>query len=74
MKRIINNMQTVVDVSSSPATYVASATALTVGGLTTGEWQMLGVIGGLILGTLTYLTNLYFRKKHDKRQQEAMKR
>lgn len=74
MKRIIQDVQHVADVSAAPATYAASAAAMTVGGLTTGEWQMIGVIGGLILGTMTYLTSLYFRMKQDKRQQEAVKR
>ena len=68
-----NQMQHIADVSSAPATYVAAATAVGVGGLTSGEWQVIGVIGGLILGTLTYLTSLYFRMKQDKRQEEALK-
>ncbi len=47
----------------NPITYAASATAVTMGGLTSGEWQMAGVIGGLILGVLTFVTNLYYKHK-----------
>ncbi len=56
-------MQHIADVSSAPATYVASAASL-VFGFTGGEWQAIGVIGALILGALTYGTTFYFKKKH----------
>ena len=62
----VEKMQHAADVSSTPATYLASAGSI-IAGLTLDEWQAVGVIGGLILGLLTFATNFYFKCKHDKR-------
>ena len=32
------------------------------------QWAAIGVLGSLVLGFLTYLTNLYFKIKEDKRK------
>lgn len=59
----MNRAQQMVEVSSTPASYIASAGSVLFG-LTSSEWQAIGVLGGLILGALTYLTSVYFKKKH----------
>jgi hypothetical protein len=61
--KVTQDMQHIAEVSSAPATYVASAASI-VFGLTVSEWQAVGVIGALILGALTYGTTLYFKRKH----------
>ena len=58
-------LQKVAAVASGPATYVASGVAV-LAGLTVSEWQAIGVVGGLILGALTFGTNYYFKHKHYK--------
>ncbi|CSF97565.1 lysis protein S [Shigella sonnei] len=32
------------------------------------QWAAIGVLGSLLLGLLTYLTNLYFKIREDKRK------
>ncbi|ABP60921.1 MULTISPECIES: class II holin family protein [Enterobacteriaceae] len=32
------------------------------------QWAAIGVIGSLVFGLLTYLTNLYFKIKEDRRK------
>lgn len=32
------------------------------------EWAAIGILGGLFFGALTYLTNLYFKIREDKRK------
>ncbi|EKP1202609.1 class II holin family protein [Escherichia coli] len=32
------------------------------------QWAAIGVLGSLVLGFLTYLTNLYFKIREDKRK------
>ncbi|SPX32868.1 Lysozyme [Escherichia coli] len=32
------------------------------------QWAAIGVLGSLVFGLLTYLTNLYFKIKEDKRK------
>ncbi|QNC65186.1 hypothetical protein G5S56_08685 [Shigella boydii] len=32
------------------------------------QWAAIGVLGSLLLGLLTYLTNLYFKLREDKRK------
>ncbi|EFM8669892.1 holin [Escherichia coli] len=32
------------------------------------QWVAIGVLGSLVFGLLTYLTNLYFKIKEDKRK------
>lgn len=36
--------------------------------VTTSQWTAIGVLGSLLFGLLTYLTNLYFRIKEDRRK------
>ena len=35
--------------------------------VTPSQWAAIGVLGSLVFGLLTYLTNLYFKIKEDKR-------
>lgn len=58
-----HKMQHVADVSSAPATYAASAGSVLFG-LSSGEWQAVGVLGGIILGLLTLGVTVYFKKQH----------
>ncbi|MDT1818114.1 holin, partial [Acinetobacter baumannii] len=32
------------------------------------QWAAIGVLGSLVFGLLTYLTNLYFKIKEDRRK------
>ena len=36
--------------------------------VTPSHWTAIGVLGSLFLGRLTYLTNLYFKIKEDRRK------
>lgn len=36
--------------------------------VTPSQWAAIGVLGSLVFGLLTYLTNLYFKIKEDKRK------
>ena len=36
--------------------------------VTPSHWTAIGVLGSLFLGLLTYLTNLYFKIKEDRRK------
>ncbi|EKS1132234.1 class II holin family protein [Escherichia coli] len=36
--------------------------------VTPSQWTAIGVLGSLLFGLLTYLTNLYFRIKEDRRK------
>ena len=36
--------------------------------VTPSQWAAIGVLGSLVFGMLTYLTNLYFKIKEDKRK------
>ncbi|WP_244582726.1 phage holin, partial [Escherichia coli] len=38
------------------------------GSVTPSQWAAIGVLGSLVFGLLTYLTNLYFKIKEDKRK------
>lgn len=64
----MNKLQHVAEVSSVPMTYAASAGSI-VFGLSTDEWQAVGVIGGLIIAVLTYATSCYFKRQHLKLEQ-----
>lgn len=59
-------IQHVADVSSTPATYAASAFTV-IAGLTINEWV---AIGGLTLGLLTFAVNWYYKHKHFKLARE----
>lgn len=48
---------------ASAATYGGSGTAM-IFGLTPGEWQVLGVIGGLIVAVVGLVVNVYFKHQH----------
>ncbi len=61
-----HEMEQIAIATSTPIAYAASGISIYMG-LTVGEWQAIGVIGGLILGILTYATNLYYKRKADKR-------
>lgn len=36
----------------------------TVFGLTTSEWSVIGVMGGLVIAFLGFLANVYFKRQH----------
>ncbi len=36
--------------------------------VTPSQWAAIGVLGSLVFGLLTYLTNLYFKIKEDRRK------
>ncbi|HAW3998507.1 TPA: holin [Escherichia coli] len=36
--------------------------------VTPSQWAAIGVLGSLVFGMLTYLTNLYFKIKEDRRK------
>lgn len=53
------------------ATYTGSAGAIasgmasdTVFGLTTTQWSVVGVIGGLVIALLGFAVNIYFKRQH----------
>ncbi len=58
-------MEQVAEITATPIAYVASGAAV-VFGLTATEWQVVGVIGGLALATITAGVNWYFKHKHHK--------
>lgn len=37
--------------------------------VTPSQWAAIGVLGSLVFGLLTYLTNLYFKIKEDRRNE-----
>lgn len=59
------------DRTTTGASYAVSA-ATTVYSIldsfTHDEWAAIGILGGLFFGALTYLTNLYFKIREDKRK------
>ncbi len=36
----------------------------TIFGLTTGEWSVVGVMGGLAIAVLGFFVNIYFKRQH----------
>ena len=63
MTTVMNKMQHAADVTSVPASYAASGASVLFG-LSSGEWQAVGVLGGLILGLMTLGVTIYFKHKH----------
>jgi ABC-type uncharacterized transport system permease subunit len=62
---------TIVTKTATAATYTGSAGAIasgmasdTVFGLTTSEWSVVGVIGGLVIALLGFAVNVYFKRQH----------
>lgn len=43
-------------------------------GLTPSEWSVIGVIGGLLIAALGYITSTWFKAQHLKLAQEAARR
>lgn len=41
-------------------------------GLTAGEWQVIGVLGGLLVGLAGFVTNLYYKHQHLKLARERL--
>lgn len=59
--------------ASAVATYGGSLTAVYFG-FTPGEWQVIGIVGGIVIGVVGYLTNAYFgwqRLKMDRERANA---
>jgi hypothetical protein len=52
-----------IEKASAAVAYTGGGTAVYFG-LSPGEWQALGVIGGILIGLAGYLTNLYFKHQH----------
>lgn len=38
-------------------------------GLSPGEWQILGIVGGLLVAALGFAVNLWFQHQRDRREQ-----
>jgi hypothetical protein len=62
---------TIVSKTATVATYTGSAGAIasgmasdTVFGLTTTEWSVVGVIGGLVIALLGFVVNIYYKRQH----------
>jgi hypothetical protein len=54
-----------VEKASHAATYGGSGVAVYFG-FTSGEWQVIGVIGGLVIGLIGLVVNSYFQWKRSK--------
>lgn len=57
--------------SATAATYAGSAGAAASGlagdavlGLTTSQWSVVGVMGGLVIALLGFVVNIYFKRQH----------
>ena len=50
---------------SNVAQYGGGGTAV-VFGLSTSEWQVVGVIGGLVIGAVGFVVNTWFKHRHYK--------
>ncbi|WP_070194487.1 class II holin family protein [Escherichia coli] len=48
--------------------YTTSAVLQLLDKVSPSQWVAIGVLGSLLFGLLTYLTNLYFKIKEDKRK------
>ena len=55
------------EVSASSTTYAASAVTM-VAGMSVNEWL---AIGGFLLAVLTFSVNWHYRRREDKRKQQA---
>ncbi len=62
---------TVLNKTATAATYGGSAGAAMSGlasdavfGLTTSQWSVIGVIGGLVIALLGFAVNFYFKQQH----------
>lgn len=49
--------------AASVATYTGSGVAVYFG-FSPGEWQVIGIVGGLFFAAAGYLTNLWFKRAH----------
>jgi len=49
--------------AATTATYAGSSGAV-IFGLSTSEWSVVGVIGGLIIAFLGFVVNVYFKRQH----------
>ncbi|WP_270355968.1 class II holin family protein, partial [Escherichia coli] len=49
-------------------TGVSYTTSAVLDKVSPSQWVAIGVLGSLLFGLLTYLTNLYFKIKEDKRK------
>lgn len=43
-------------------------------GLSPGEWQIIGIAGGLLIAALGFAVNLYFQRQRDMREQDEHSR
>lgn len=57
--------------TSAAVAYGGGGTAVYFG-LSSGEWQAIGVIGGILIGVVGYLTNVYFKHQHLKIARERL--
>ena len=62
----------IVTKTATAVQYTGSAGAV-VFGLTPGEWQIVGVIGGLVIAFLGFLANIYFKRQYLLLAREAAK-
>jgi hypothetical protein len=60
-----------IEKASSTVAYGGGGTAVYFG-LTAGEWQVVGVVGGIVIGLAGFFTNLYFKHQHLKLARERL--
>ena len=53
------------------ASYSASATSI-FAGLSSAEWSVVGIVGGLIIGVATFFVNFWFKKEQLKLERERI--
>lgn len=52
-----------IEKASAAAAYGGGGTAMYFG-LSAGQWQVIGVIGGLLVGVVGLLVNVWFKQQH----------
>jgi hypothetical protein len=73
MTTVMGKMQQAAEVSSVPASYAASGVSVLFG-MTSSEWQAIGVLGGLMLGLMTLAVTIYFKRQHLKLAQKQQEK
>lgn len=54
--------------------YAVSGGTVLFAGLSQAEWTIIGIISGIVLGVLTYLTSLFFKYKLYKLERRRIRR
>ncbi len=61
---VMGKLATVATYGGAGGAIASGLSSETVFGLTTSEWTVVGVIGGMIIGVLGLLVNAYFKRQH----------